>query len=103
MSSVHFSDSASNVKHEPKVEEPELDKRKNLDENQNDNEKENKNIKMVEGKNTVDFKPRYDPPDLRLVPAPHHWKQYKRPYSDQYFFYFMRPKKIIYIININII
>ena len=42
---------------------------------------------MVKGKNTVDFKPRYDPPDLRLIPAPQHWKQYKRPYSDQYVFW----------------
>ena len=41
---------------------------------------------MVKGKNTVDFKPRYDPPDLRLVPAPQHWKQYKRSYSDQFVF-----------------
>ncbi|CAG5114392.1 Oidioi.mRNA.OKI2018_I69.chrUn_10.g17259.t2.cds [Oikopleura dioica] len=31
---------------------------------------------MVKGRNTVDFKPSYRPPDLRLVPAPVHWTSY---------------------------
>ena len=56
---------------------------------------------MVEGKNTVDFKPRYDPPDLRLVPAPHHWKQYKRPYSDQYVFLFYKKKNAFIKLNFS--
>lgn len=45
--------------------------------------KENKHIKTVKGPNTVQFKPSYEPPDLRLIPAPHHWTHYERPYSDR--------------------
>jgi len=64
------------------VERPSNGDRRHYPNEEHENKKENKNIKMVKGKNTVDFKPRYDPPDLRLIPAPQHWKQYKRPYSD---------------------
>jgi len=43
--------------------------------------KQNKSVKMVKGRNTVEFKPSYAPPDLRLVPAPSTWTSYKRPYN----------------------
>ncbi|CBY14384.1 unnamed protein product [Oikopleura dioica] len=43
--------------------------------------KQNKSVKMVKGRNTIEFKPSYAPPDLRLVPAPSTWTSYRRPYN----------------------